>query len=88
MRCRRITLSKPTSMPTSRRPACLGNPFSLPLEHHFALELREAGKDGENELARRALGVDRLTAKVEHAKASPAILDRLKPLHDVPKANC
>jgi hypothetical protein len=59
----------------------------LTLKHHLAFELREAGEDGENELASGALGVDHLAPEVENAKASPAILNGLKPLHDLPKAD-
>src|SRR5271157_4853287 len=29
----------------------LGNPLALPLKHHLAFELREAGEDSENKLA-------------------------------------
>src|SRR5271166_6511346 len=43
----------------------LGDTLALALKHHLAFELREAGEDGENKLARRALGVDHLTAEVE-----------------------
>jgi hypothetical protein len=31
-----------------------GDPLALPLKHHLAFELCEAGEDGENELPRRA----------------------------------
>src|SRR5208337_1187020 len=65
----------------------LRNPLPLSLQHHLAFELREAGEDGENELAGCALGIDRLAAEIEDAKAGPAILDSFKPLHDLPKAD-
>src|SRR5271166_2098522 len=63
----------------------LRDPLALALKHHLAFELREAGEDGENELAGRALGVDRLTTEVEHSQACPAILHSLELLHDLPQ---
>ena len=56
-------------------------------QHHLPFELREAGEDGENELASCAFGIDRLAAEIQHPKSGPAILDCLKPLDDLPKAN-
>ena len=35
----------------------LGDPLALPLKHHFALELREACVNGQNEFAGRGLRV-------------------------------
>jgi hypothetical protein len=52
---------RPLYRPSDR---ALCDAFHLSLEHHFPLELREAGEDGQNELAGCALCVDRLAPNV------------------------
>jgi hypothetical protein len=54
----------------------LGDSLALTLQHHFALELREAREDRLNEFAGRALGIDSLAAKIEDANTDRLGVER------------
>ena len=56
----------------------LRDPSRSTLKHHFAFERAKPAKMVKDELARRALGVDRLTAEVEHVTARPP-MSRVRP---------